>query len=329
MSEKGGFEVDGGVQRMAERIVVYGPPGIGKSTFASNAPDPLFLDLERGSLQLDVTRNKSPIDSYDALLKAVEWVTTGKHGFKSLVIDTLDRAEWLIHQHVCANNRSGRSLDPVSRIEDVGGGYQKGYSAAYEEGRRLTAAIERCWHERNVYVILLAHAKLETVKNPAGPDYQRWALKLHEKLASLFYETSDIVLFASHLTVVENVSFGDKRYRAAKGAGRVMYTRGSTSFQAKTRYGVPDVLPFEWTRLFEEIAKASSPKVLRETIEEKLKLLNDSVVEVKIREYLLVAGDSSKKLVPVLNRIDVLLDARAEAQALAEAQAQQAPPGQT
>jgi AAA domain-containing protein len=320
----GGFEIDQGIQRKPERMTIYGPPGIGKSTLASNAPDPIFLDLEQGSLQLDVARNKKPIETYDALLGAVKWVTESKHEYKSLVIDTLDRAEWLIHQHVCANNREGHALKPVSRIEDVGGGYMKGYVAAYEEGRRLTAALERCWSQRGMYVILVAHAKLATVKNPAGPDYQRWELKLHEKLAALFYETSDIVLFCSPATVVSNAGYADKRFRAAEsGRGRVMHTRGSTSFSAKTRYAVPSQLPLDWNRLFEEIAKASNPKVLLETIEEKLKVLGDKVAEAKIREYIASVKGDAKKLVPVVNRIDVLLEEKAEREAAATEAAQQ------
>lgn len=317
------FEIEEGIQVSPERIVCYGPPGIGKSTWAANAPSPLFLDLEQGSLKLNVARNKKPIETWEGLLKAVDWVRTGKHNYQTLVIDTLDRAEWLCWLHVCATNKTGRMVDPVTRIEDVGGGFQKGYQASYEEARRLTAAIERCWRERRMHVVLLAHARLETVRNPAGPDYQRWALKMHEKMASLFVETSDMVLFASPQTIVKKEGHGDKRHRAVDGAGRLLWVRGGATWVAKIRYGVPNPLPLDWDTLFTEIAKASSPKVLLDTIEQRLAQLGDKAVENKIREYLATVGQEPKKLVSVINRLDVLIEEKAEREAaVAEAQQQ-------
>jgi hypothetical protein len=40
----------------AQKIVIYGPEAVGKSTLASKFPNPLFYDVEDGSLRLDVRR---------------------------------------------------------------------------------------------------------------------------------------------------------------------------------------------------------------------------------------------------------------------------------
>ena len=42
-----------GVIPSAQKIVIYGPEGIGKSTFASMFPDPLFSDTEGSTKKLD------------------------------------------------------------------------------------------------------------------------------------------------------------------------------------------------------------------------------------------------------------------------------------
>lgn len=41
-----GFVITDGVINGAKKVVFYGPEGIGKSTFASKFPDPLFIDTE-------------------------------------------------------------------------------------------------------------------------------------------------------------------------------------------------------------------------------------------------------------------------------------------
>ena len=40
----------------AKRIVIYGAEGIGKSTLASQCPDPLFIDTEGSTTHMDVKR---------------------------------------------------------------------------------------------------------------------------------------------------------------------------------------------------------------------------------------------------------------------------------
>ncbi|MEE1299148.1 MAG: AAA family ATPase, partial [Acutalibacteraceae bacterium] len=40
------FNITRGVIPTAKKVVIYGPEGIGKSTFASRFPDPVFIDTE-------------------------------------------------------------------------------------------------------------------------------------------------------------------------------------------------------------------------------------------------------------------------------------------
>src|SRR6058998_2068843 len=42
--------------------VIYGPPGIGKSTFGASAPSPIFLQVERGLDQITVPKLPIPKD---------------------------------------------------------------------------------------------------------------------------------------------------------------------------------------------------------------------------------------------------------------------------
>ena len=44
----------------AKKVVVYGPEGIGKSTFASRFPNPVFIDTEGSTKDMDVARLPRP-----------------------------------------------------------------------------------------------------------------------------------------------------------------------------------------------------------------------------------------------------------------------------
>ena len=116
------MEITSGVLKRPQKVVVYGPEGIGKSTFASHFPDPLFLDIEDSTSQLDVKRIQG-INSWEMLLSLISQINR-ERPCKAVVVDTADWAEKLCIQHVCAVNKKGS-------IEDFG--YGSGYVKLLEE----------------------------------------------------------------------------------------------------------------------------------------------------------------------------------------------------
>ena len=82
------------------RIALFGVPGVGKTTFAAQAPAPIFLCAEDGAGFLDAQAFPKP-SSWGDVLEAVQELMHGEHSFKTLVIDTLDALEALCWEHVC------------------------------------------------------------------------------------------------------------------------------------------------------------------------------------------------------------------------------------
>src|SRR5205085_10859163 len=101
----------------AQKILLYGVEKIGKSSLAAKFPMPLFLDVERGTHQLDVDR--LDIETADELDKALAEVAKNDHDYKTLVIDSVDWAERLLADKVCAKNKWESIEEP---------GYGKGFN---------------------------------------------------------------------------------------------------------------------------------------------------------------------------------------------------------
>ena len=109
------------------KVVLYGPEGIGKSTFASQFPDPVFIDTEGGTKRLNVARLPAPT-SWQMLMDEVAEVARGNVPCGTLVIDTADWAEKLCMEGVCAKYKVN-SIDAFN--------YGKGYTFAKEEFAHL------------------------------------------------------------------------------------------------------------------------------------------------------------------------------------------------
>ena len=65
------MQITRGIIKKPLRVVIYGPEGIGKTTFASQFPNPAFIDTENSTEFLDVARFPKPT-SWTMLLEELE-----------------------------------------------------------------------------------------------------------------------------------------------------------------------------------------------------------------------------------------------------------------
>ncbi len=223
-----------GKQARPQRLVVYGPEGIGKSTLAANCPNPLFMDLENGTSTMDVARLPKPHSwsMMSATLKELKDSPPAE--YSTLVIDTADWAERLCLRHVC--DEGGKTS-----IEDFG--YGKGFVKAEETWGRFLDFLTDFSEVTGWNVVLLAHAHLKKFERPdESGAYDRYELKLSKKLSPLTKEWADAVLFVNYkILVVEDESTHSKK---AQGGKRVIYTTHHVCWDAKNRNGLPGEIDF-------------------------------------------------------------------------------------
>ena len=221
------------------RVVIYGPEGIGKSTFAAQFPAPIFIDTEGSTDYMDVARFPRP-SSWTMLLQEIDEARRQTGSFQTLVIDTLDWAEMLCKSHVVSKAN-------VSGIEDFG--YGKGYVYVAEEiGKMLDKLAEV--HAVGMNIVLTAHAAMRKFEQPDQLGaYDRWELKLEKRDAQMVKEWADMLLFANY--EVYAVKTGDEKGAKSKAQGgrRVMFTTHHPCWDAKNRQGLPDKLPFDYGQI--------------------------------------------------------------------------------
>ena len=239
----------------AIKVVIYGPEGIGKSTFASQFPDPLFIDTEGSTVHMDVKRLPRP-DLWAELLNEVEYVRQNPGCCKTLVLDTADWAETLCGEYIC-------SRDQKTGIEDYG--YGKGYKYLFEEFGRLLNALELV-RGQGVNVVICCHATIRKFEQPDELGaYDRWGLKLTDSpkasIAGMVKEWADMVIFANYKTIVVNVDGkgATKGKNKVQGGKRVMYTSHHSCWDAKNRFGLPEEMDFGYEGIRRVIEGTGSP----------------------------------------------------------------------
>lgn len=287
-----------GKQTRPMRVMVFGPDGVGKSTFAANAPKPIFVGAEDGTSQLNVVRFPEPHNWLDVRDAIAELECDLTHDYETLVIDTLDWLEPLCWKHVCATKRD-KFGKPMSDIQAFG--YGKGFDAALDEWRVLLADLDRLRAARGMHVVLLAHSWIKTFKNPADDDYDRYEIKLHQKAAGLIKEWTDVYMFAIHETLTHEK---DGRVRGISTGARVLHTQRTAAWDAKNRYDLPETLPLDWDAFADAVAshRPADPAKLKARIAELLESVGDDL-RARVNAALSRAQDDAAQLARIANKL--------------------------
>ncbi len=237
-------KISGGIIRKRQKVVIYGPEGVGKSTLAAHFPQPLFIDTEGSTGNLNVNRFEDKPTSWTMLINYIEYVKQNPQICETLVIDTMDWAERLCVEDVL--NTHGKK-----GIEDFG--YGNGYVYVAEAVGRFLNLLQELIDKDICHVVLNCHSQLKKFEQPdeAGA-YDRYELKLGKKTSSqtapLVKEWADMILFCNYETYSVAADKDGKKFKA-QGGQRVMYTTHHPCWDAKNRADLPPKLPLDYSQI--------------------------------------------------------------------------------
>lgn len=249
------YEVQQTMKIEPMKVLIYGVEGIGKTTFASKFPDPIFIDTEGSTGFINARKLPNPT-SWTMLLDELEDIKSDPRG-KTLIIDTLDWAERLAKKYLMDKNKWA-AIDSTN--------YGSRYVALSDEIGKLLNKLTEI-KDVGINVVLTAHA--ETKKHELPDEmgqYDKYTLKLEKRDAGLAKEWADMILFFNYKTTIITDSKSDSK--KATGGQRVMYTTHKPAWDAKNRLGLPDELPIDFEairELFEAKTGMSTTQIKSES----------------------------------------------------------------
>ena len=206
--------------------LIYGPPKIGKSTFASRFPGALFLECEPGLSELEVY--KIPTYSWEDFLAACSLVAAGDHQFKTLVIDTADNAFKMCSDFICAKHG-------VEYEGDLSHG--KGWAFVKNEWHRVLTRLASL----PLGLIIISHALDKRIETRTG-EYTKTQPSLPDRARGVVLGLVDMILFCDSIArKAEDGSFVIER---------VIHTKPHPTYEAGDRTGrLPATLPLDFDAL--------------------------------------------------------------------------------
>lgn len=228
------------------RISLYGVDGVGKTTFAANAPSPIFIATEDGTHHVNVGRFPQPEHWLDIVGEngAMARLGTGNHNYQTVVIDSMDWAEELCDEYIVEhyNKTTSPAIQTVTEIP-----FGKWKALKMKTFSVLFDQLGWLVRERNMHVICISHTDIRRFTDPERDAFERYEIKMYPPLAAKLREWCDYVLFANYDTVLREVGEGfNKRAVGSSHGKHLVFSRRRAAFDAKARFNIPERMEFDW-----------------------------------------------------------------------------------
>lgn len=217
-------------------VLVYGPGGIGKTTFAASWKGAVILPIEDGCQEIDAPSFPLQPD-WQTLCESLDSLIEDQQGLKALVVDSLTAAQDKLFADICLEYQ-------VKSIEKADGGYGKGYVRACEKWREL---LERftILRSKGVAIILIAHSAVTRCVDPRLPEFDRLTPRLYVNAKGAGIMPMTCEFCDAVFCVAPDIFVADEGKRRAGGdGGRILYAQDRPAFLAKNRYGLQAEIPF-------------------------------------------------------------------------------------
>jgi hypothetical protein len=241
-----------GVSAQPPKIIVYGPHGVGKTTFGAGFANPILLMTEDGVGALQIRRFPRQVTTYAELMTALGALFNGDHDRETLLLDSLDWLEPIVWAET-ADRHNKTSIESFD--------YGKGFIFADDVWGEVLDGLDALQRERGMAIVCTAHAEAIRFQSPLTEPYDRYRIKLHKRASALVQEWADVVGFAHWQQAVATTDLGFKK-KASRGIStgqRLLALEERPAWEAKNRYALPPVMPLDTQQFLALLSERYTP----------------------------------------------------------------------
>ena len=258
-------------------IMLHAPHGIGKSTFATEAPNPIYIGQEEND-ELDVARFPK-VMHWSELIDQLTTLRDEKHDYKTVVIDTADGLEQTAEKDIL-----GLDINKGKTMATAYGGYGK----AYEKMGNMFLKVRDEFliplrDEKGMNVVILCHSKKVKHEEPmTNTSYDHYETALHKRTKAIFEDWVSAILFANHALIKAEGDDG-QTYTTSLDGERLIFTQERPSHVAKNRFDMPYDIPFTKKGTWGVIRNLvlAHFKTVKKKTDDKKEVFNDEVSDLK------------------------------------------------
>lgn len=218
-------DITKGVQKMPRKVIIYGPPKLGKSTLAGATKSALMIPTEDRVAHIKC--DKTPVvQKYSEIMDVFNFLLTEKkHPYKRVIVDSLDWLEPILHRHICES----KGFKTITDDHNKETAFQKGLKYHAVEGWKTFLHNCDVLRENGFDVIIVAHSHTITVNPPTSDSYDKSVLKIDKNALSVIEEWADVIAFYTQEIFVKTDDKSlSKKGKAVSANRRILHLSGES-----------------------------------------------------------------------------------------------------